>query len=313
MVIELKNTNSILFNGHDVQKVIFNGNEVWTKGGYIDYSTLPLTIEFLSSGTIYWKSKGSGGERSIYYKRLIDGYSSSITSNIYGFPIMGVAGDKYEFYGNNLFYNNGVTTSSAYKNNYSFFDIPYDVECNVYGNIMSLINGDNFVGTGLSSDNIAAFVQIFKPSNTSDGSGIVDASNLILPTGNVIGCFRAMFAGCRKMTKAPKEVNITNVSGATHKCYYMFENCISLTTAPTLPANYVNNYDYQYMFSGCTSLTSCTCLLGSPTFGSSGGKCYYMFRNITTSGTLTVSKTSWTSGRWTQSATAVPTTWTITY
>lgn len=310
MVIELENTNSILFNGHDVQKVIFNGVEVWTKGGYIDYSTLPLTFEFISSGTIYWKSKGSGGEKTISYS-INDGSWNSITADTTGVGISVSSGDKIRFKGNNLYYNNGDTSSHAYRNNYSFFDIPKDVECNVYGNIMSLINGTDFVGTGLSSDNIAAFVQIFKPSNTTDGSGIVDASNLILPDGNVIGCFRAMFAGCKKMTKAPKEVYILNVSGATHKCYYMFENCISLTTAPTLPSFTVSNYDYQYMFTGCTSLTSCTCLLDYPSFGSSGGRCYNMFRNITTSGTLTASSRA--SGRWTQGANGVPTTWSITY
>ena len=308
MVIELENTNSILFNGHDVQKVIFNGNEVWTKGGYIDYSTLPLTIEFLSSGTIYWKSKGSGGEKTISYS-INDGSWNSITADTTGVGISVSSGDKIIFKGYNLYYNNGDTSSSAYKNNYSFFDIPYDVECNVYGNIMSLIFGDDFVGRGLSIDNIGAFVQIFKPSNTTDGSGIVDASNLILPEGNAIGCFRAMFAGCKKMTAAPRIIIIT--TAGTHKCYYMSENCKSLTTAPELPASRASACDYQYMFTGCTSLTSCTCLLDSPSFGSSSGTCYRMFRNITTSGTLTASSRA--SGRWTQGTNGVPTTWTITY
>ena len=273
---------------------------------YQSFDNQYLTIELIDSGSILWKMLGSGASYTIEYSKN-EGSWTSVTSDTAGVSITGVSGDKFRFRGNNLYYNNGVTTSSSYKDNYSFFDIPPTVRCNIYGNIMSLINGDNFVGTGLSAANIGAFVEIFKPSNLTNGNGIIDAENLILPVGNVIGCFRAMFAGSRQMTKAPKVVNITNVSGATYKCYYMFQYCSSLETAPFLPATSANNYDYQYMFSDCTSLISCTSLLTSPTFTSSG-ICFRMFRNITSSGTLYKNS----SASWTKGANAVPNNWTIT-
>ena len=40
----------------------------------------------------------------------------------------------------------------------------------------------------------------------------------------------------------------------------MFQNCTSLTTAPTLPAYKLADYCYQEMFYGCSALSSVTML-----------------------------------------------------
>ena len=47
----------------------------------------------------------------------------------------------------------------------------------------------------------------------------------------------------------------------------MFENCTSLTTAPTLPATTLSNSCYSNMFSGCTSLTSAPTLPATYIYG----------------------------------------------
>ena len=48
---------------------------------------------------------------------------------------------------------------------------------------------------------------------------------------------------------------------ANNFCYnYMFWNCVSLTTAPTLPATTLAIQCYRYMFRGCTSLTTAPAL-----------------------------------------------------
>lgn len=47
----------------------------------------------------------------------------------------------------------------------------------------------------------------------------------------------------------------------TSYCYYrMFQNCSSLTTAPSLPATTLAEYCYGSMFNGCSSLTSAPAL-----------------------------------------------------
>ncbi len=62
-----------------------------------------------------------------------------------------------------------------------------------------------------------------------------------------------MFNGCTSLTTAP-ELPATTLA---IECYYgMFSGCTSLTAAPELPATTLASYCYASMFSGCTSLTT---------------------------------------------------------
>lgn len=294
MNLQIGNANTILFNGNDVQRVVFNGVEVWSKGPADPYSIMPFTIEFLEEGYVYWKMKGTGADKIIYWD---DGDVTGTLSSAEGYGVHGVAGTIIHFSGTNDYYTNG--NSSNYKNNYSYFDIT--CRCNIYGNIMSLIKGrNNFVGTGLTSENNTAFCSLFKPTNTSTGNFIVDASNLILPQANAEGCFRAMFSYSKIMTAAPKQIYTT--TQGRYKCYYMFENCIALTTAPDLVSTVANKYDYQYMFVSCSSLTSCKCNLESVNTDIIGN---YMFRYVTTTGTLYKNPNATWQTTW------IPSTWSI--
>lgn len=101
---------------------------------------------------------------------------------------------------------------------------------NVGGNIMSLLYGSNFTGneTEFNSNNYYIFTTLFK------GSKVVSAAELFLPaTTLVYGCY-----------------------------YAMFQNCTSLTTAPTLPDATVTKAGlcYAFMFYGCSSLNYIKCL-----------------------------------------------------
>lgn len=265
------------------------------------YSTMPFTIEFLEEGYVYWKMYGTGADKTITAD------NEDITwqlSSANGNAVHGTAGTIIHFYGTNDYYTNGNLSSSNYKNNYSYFDIT--CRCNIYGNIMSLIKGrNNFIGAELTSDNKTAFCSLFKPTNTSTGNFIVDASNLRLPIANAEGCYRAMFAYSKAMQLAPTSIVLGD--NGTYRCYYMFQYCTSLITAPTLPSETAHNYDYQYMFTNCTSLMSCTCNLTSPSFTISGS-CYRMFQAINTNGTLYKNPNA---SNWPQTSNAVPTTWSI--
>ena len=119
--------------------------------------------------------------------------------------------------------------------------------CNVEGNIMSLIYNDDFKFQTDLSQKISAFKCLFQDCK------IVDASNLILPATKLsIMCYYSMFEGNTELVNVPKFPALD----LTDSCYRgMFMNCTSLVEAPELPATTLAGYCYQYMFYGCSSLT----------------------------------------------------------
>ena len=63
--------------------------------------------------------------------------------------------------------------------------------------------------------------------------------------------FYGLFNGCTSLTKAP----VLPANTLNESCYeYMFLGCQSLTKAPELPATYLHNNCYRSMFEGCRSL-----------------------------------------------------------
>ena len=127
--------------------------------------------------------------------------------------------------------------------------------CNVGGNIMSLLYGSNFTGneTTFPSGSSYNFRGLFN-SNTH----IVDASDLILPATTLAqSCYVDMFQGCTSLTTAPA----LQATTLANYCYSdMFGGCTSLTAAPELPATTLAQSCYNGMFQGCTSLTTAPAL-----------------------------------------------------
>jgi hypothetical protein len=99
--------------------------------------------------------------------------------------------------------------------------------CIVYGNIMSLIYGDNFVGKTDLSGYSYAFDSLFE-----SGMDLTDASNLILPPGRL----------------------------DSYVYQDMFKNCTKLVQGPDLLAEHVVHGAYAGIFNGCTSLKYITML-----------------------------------------------------
>ena len=122
-------------------------------------------------------------------------------------------------------------------------------KCNVKGNIMSLLYGDDFIDKIDLTGKKWAFSNLFY-----NCTNIVDASKLILPATTLdYYCYYSMFSGCKNLTAAP-ELPATTLD---YYCYYsMFYECTSLTTAPELPATTLAKYCYSTMFYGCTNLTT---------------------------------------------------------
>ena len=138
---------------------------------------------------------------------------------------------------------------------------------NVYGNLLSMFYGDNFI-----HNDTLPLGSVFV---LGEDLLLISAENLIIPKGSVAGlfdgnstlvkapalpyttleegCYCFMFRGCTSLTTAP-ELPATTL---TEYCYYeMFQNCSSLTNAPTLPAKILAPNCYQDMFHGCSSLTT---------------------------------------------------------
>ena len=122
-------------------------------------------------------------------------------------------------------------------------------KCNVRGNMMSLLYGDDFEGqTDLTGKNYAFYLLFYNCSN------IIDASQLILPATTLAGyCYEDMFNGCTSLVITPALPATT----LTEYCYCrMFQNCTSLVTAPELPATSLATSCYSRMFQNCTSLVT---------------------------------------------------------
>ena len=120
---------------------------------------------------------------------------------------------------------------------------------NVGGNIMSLLYGDDFEDQLSLSGKNYAFYKLFYGC-----SGLVDASNLILPATTLANCcYEYMFNGCTSLVSTPALPATT----LADNCYSsMFMGCTSLVSTPALPATTLASYCYSSMFFGCKSLVS---------------------------------------------------------
>lgn len=135
----------------------------------------------------------------------------------------------------------------------------------IYGNILSLVYGDNFLGKSTLNNIVRTFQYLFYKS-----TNLKDVSNLVLNATTLTAyCYYYMFAGCTNLVNAP-ELPATSVGDTSYG--RMFEGCTSLTTAPSvLPATTLASYCYYYMFNGCTNLLTAPSVLPATTLASS---CY---------------------------------------
>ena len=170
--------------------------------------------------------------------------------------------------------------------------------CNLKGNCMSMLFGDNSANNYSLSGKRYAFTKLF-----SYCYNIVNVSENFLPattleyycyaymflhctdlttapelpaTTLAYGCYLNMFYNCNSLTTAPSILPATTLADY---CYnYMFYNCKSLTTAPELPATTLANSCYQNMFNLCTSLRTAPVL---PATALANNCYYYMFTGCT--------------------------------
>ncbi len=200
---------------------------------------IPLTLEFISDGELYIELKYGYSPCDVYYSK--NGGDKTLFENLE--HVFVNAGDKVAFY----------RTLSEAKSLPPRFVIHCSSDCYVYGNVMSLIDPDNFATATDVYDH--SFAELFAENTHIKNHDSID---LVLPaTKLAVGCYNAMFLGCTGLTKAP-ELPATTLAKA---CYAsMFDGCTGLTTAPALPATTLVDSCYCFMFRGCTSLNKVTCM-----------------------------------------------------
>lgn len=203
------------------------------------YKRQYLTIESLSNNnTIYFRTTNTGEDKTILVS-TDDGvnWEPRTSSNAGSGTTIAVLGrnGKVLLRGENSVYDGLMFISSG--------------EYELYGNIMSLIYGESFVGKNTLTGNYT-FRGLFSKSTK-----LKTAENLRLPaTTLTISSYDRMFSGCTSLTTAPSVLPATTLA---ESCYdSMFEGCTSLTVAPELPATTLAVFSYGTMFRDCTSLTA---------------------------------------------------------
>lgn len=194
----------------------------------------PLTIQAAPQtiGVIYVINPPEGMK---YSKN--NGEKENITEGL-EISVKGDLEDKVQFYGNSKDYSNTRIVST--------------VNMALSGNIMSLVDEDNF--DTITTMEGASFAGLFA-GNTCG----FNASGLLLPATTLSqNCYSRMFAECSALDAPPVELPALTLAKG---CYSnMFEGCSMLNIAPHLPAPELVEGCYAYMFNGCRVLYQVTCL-----------------------------------------------------
>ena len=212
-----------------------------------DPDATPLTFEAKTAGATVTFTKTTSLTLNDLEYNVYDGDGWRTYTSGTAITLTNV-GDKVSFRGNNAKY----AVSPSY---FSYFSCTG--QCYIYGNVMSLIDANNYpTVTELTSDNAYAFCVLFY-NNANIYNHVSKA--LVLPATTLAeSCYAYMFQNCSNLTSAPAMPATT----LAESCYSnMFVGCSNLTSAPTeLPATTLANHCYEYMFYGCTNLTAAPAL-----------------------------------------------------
>lgn len=281
-MIGIGNNTDLTFKLGTSDVEIYLGSEKVYPDTPHDYSLDYFTIEALESGDIYMDNNINSYE--IALNDSSDVWSSTTFPNTNQLYL--TAGDKLHIRCQGTPKVSKTEADHTIFNGIGTFKTTFRFK--VYGNIMSLLYGGNFVGqTTFPSidlydyDTITLVTQNYNKEYFlklfSRNTNLVDARNLVLPATTLTSnCYSGMFSGCTSLTTAPALPATTLASS----CYTnMFSGCTSLVNAPELPTTTLADYCYQNMFRGCTSLVNAP-VLPTTTLAIA---CYYSMFNGCTS------------------------------
>ena len=286
---EIASASKIMLGTTEAVAMYIGSTKIWPTGGgqqQHDYSQDYFTIESLQDNNeIKIQKSGSPSSPTLSYS-LDDGetWSTVTISSSVTFGTINT-GQKIIFKGTN-------TRLATAWNNYNYFTATKQFK--VYGNIMSLLNGDDFkTNYEFNSSTTHHCAGLFRTTY------LVDASNLILPALTLYSSsYNGMFRGATDLQHGPQMLATTPTG--TECCSSMFEGCINLeepieinfttlsqhccmrmflmdrnsrittpkmTKSPILKCNTAATDCYKEMFKGNGNLNEITCLLTSSTGG----------------------------------------------
>ena len=209
----------------------------------------PLTLEAVSGNITVTIQTPLAEGKTVEYS--VDDGISWISATAKGdgagnyIDVISITGKKILFHGNN--------------DSYFSVSLKSDADCYIYGNIMSLIFGADYIGKKVldKTKNKRAFCRLFSHNPFLKSHEIKD---LVLPATSLSpGCYQEMFVECTGLTRAPA-LPATDLSGC-EECYMdMFEGCRSLKEAPELPATKLSVHCYSGMFHYCDNLINAPAL-----------------------------------------------------
>ena len=258
----------------------FSGTVIWnssdTSVATIDQEGNITAIETGTttiSATIpeqYWNGKhylGSSDNVSLNVKEELSskylaiesvGNNPTITVNKVGSPT-GTMSYRKNGTGN---WTNITTTTSISTQEGDYLEFKGDISNTSYSNSWRIIASDDVEVSGYLMA-LNKNTEITSSNNSigntkfsclfSGCTGLVNAEDLILPSDTYQYCYDGLFQDCVNLIEAPTLPS----TALTNRCYqYMFEGCTSLTNLPQLPATTLARSCYSGMFKGCSSLTS---------------------------------------------------------
>lgn len=316
---EIASASKIMLGTTEADAMYIGSTLIWQKSGggdqqEHDYSLDYFTIESLQdNNAIKMQKQGNSASTPTLSYSLDNGETWSIItiSSTTTFATINT-GDTIIFKGNN-------TKLANAWDNYNYFNATKQFK--VYGNVMSLLNGDDFKeNSEFNSSSTLNFAGLLRTTY------IVDASNLILPaltlyTSSYNGMFRgatnlvygpkllpaldvphdgysSMFEGCTSLVEAP-EILATTVSGegALNRMFCMNRNSkvtAAMTKGPVLRITNTNSYNntYQQLFCGNGNLVEVTVLIEGTNRSFTN-----WLNNVSSTGVIkTLSGTTFTSG-----------------
>lgn len=212
---------SCLINGGNLKYNIYTSKEK-------PFLSKPFTIKALDSGDLTWNLES----RTLLYSKNNGEWTTMDSST----TISMLAGDEVAFKGeNDTYWSCTIVTTMNFD---------------VFGNIMSLTDGDDYETANTVNEN-AFRGGLFDNTNNNE-YGVVNAKYLMLPAMNLgTRCYLNMFRHCANLLTAPKLPAVV----LANRCYcQLFQDCVNLIEPPELPATTLAESCYQSMFYNCTNL-----------------------------------------------------------